>query len=604
MGDRFQLLGSVRAVRHQHTVEFAHRLDPDLEHPPLFALHQQSLALSVQYQVDTAVRPAATVLGDLPHGEFNMWSRSVLGWLPDEQVKTVTASGVYRVRRFDTQNPSANGALALKIPGANVGDGVHDYWIGLRERPRSGTFEGDFVDKAYVLWGYHQPHQSDLLNMNPSGDVDGRDAGLQIGRTFSENGLTIRALKSGGKERREYLDVEISIASLVRFEAASLTVDQSAGVATLTLNRLGSPDGAVSINYSTMDGNADASMYQPVTGTVIWADKDTTPKTIAIPLIPHGLSAGTASFSVNLTTVSGGVALGAQQATVQIGAAGALDPAYGLNTLTDTSFLNCPLPQADGSLLAFVRSYDSGSEANPSPTGVRYYLVRADKPGRLPPLVVGAMGLDDEPTCCVRLPGERLLVAGRFKHFDGIVRDGLAILRSYGALDSSFAPGATFSGAKALAAQPDEKVLVGGSFSRENGAGVDVIARLNADGSTDRAFQPPRFSEDSSVAAIALQPDGKIVIGGSFSFTNSGGASAVVYGTMRLNADGSRDETFTPALFEQRGGVGEVRALALQFDGSILAGARRLVVKGVAPARRRHRCTGTSRRRESSGCFR
>src|SRR5437773_3167831 len=67
--------------------------------------------------------------------------------------------------------------------------------------------------------------------------------------------------------------------------------------------------------------------------------------------------------------------------------------------------------------------------------------------------------------------------------------------------------------------QPDGKILIGGAFttlSPNGGAPVtrNHIARLNPDGTLDPIFNP---NANNTVLAIALQEDGKILVGGSFS---------------------------------------------------------------------------------------
>src|SRR5204862_3321535 len=94
-------------------------------------------------------------------------------------------------------------------------------------------------------------------------------------------------------------------------------------------------------------------------------------------------------------------------------------------------------------------------------------------------------------------------------------------VRGQSALDG-FNPSAngTFS---MVVVQPDGKMLLGGDFTTlsPNG-GVAVmrnrIARLNPDGTLDLAFNP---NADAAVGSIAIQADGKILVGGIF--TNIGG---------------------------------------------------------------------------------
>ncbi|MCP5524139.1 MAG: immunoglobulin domain-containing protein [Verrucomicrobiales bacterium] len=121
-----------------------------------------------------------------------------------------------------------------------------------------------------------------------------------------------------------------------------------------------------------------------------------------------------------------------------------------------------------------------------------------------------------------------------------------------------FAPD-TFGSVFALAVQPDGRILVGGAFSRLGGVDRSCIGRLNPDGSVDPLYNP---GADGAVQVIAIQPDGGVVVGGQF--RNLGGQPRDRIG--RLNPDGSLDVNFNP------GASGSVDALALQPDGKILVG--------------------------------
>ncbi|MEM6316297.1 MAG: delta-60 repeat domain-containing protein, partial [Bacteroidota bacterium] len=58
-------------------------------------------------------------------------------------------------------------------------------------------------------------------------------------------------------------------------------------------------------------------------------------------------------------------------------------------------------------------------------------------------------------------------------------------------------------------------VLIGGDFTSVDGTSRNSIARLNADGSLDTSFDP-RFGATSFVRSVAVQSDGKVLIGGQF----------------------------------------------------------------------------------------
>lgn len=168
----------------------------------------------------------------------------------------------------------------------------------------------------------------------------------------------------------------------------------------------------------------------------------------------------------------------------------------------------------------------------------------------------------------------KILIGGQFTTVNGVTRQRVAWLLASGALDPAFAE-VQFSGGNnvsAIAVQGDGKVLVGGDFSTVNGVSRPSLARLNADGSLDTAF-PSAFG--GTVTAIVVQSDGRILVGGTFT------ASLI-----RLNADGSQDGTFAPNI--DRGPVsGNLIPfrIALEPDGQIVIAGRIVAVGGVARTR-------------------
>jgi uncharacterized delta-60 repeat protein len=108
-----------------------------------------------------------------------------------------------------------------------------------------------------------------------------------------------------------------------------------------------------------------------------------------------------------------------------------------------------------------------------------------------------------------------------------------------GSLDAGFDPGKAVIGqVKSLAVQIDGKVLIGGVFTSINGMPRNRVARLHADGTLDSTFDPGPGA-NIGFNALAVQRDGKMMVGGAFAFQNTS------YGYLgRLNADGSVDESF------------------------------------------------------------
>ncbi len=154
----------------------------------------------------------------------------------------------------------------------------------------------------------------------------------------------------------------------------------------------------------------------------------------------------------------------------------------------------------------------------------------------------------------------KLYLGGEFSTIGGQPRTRVARVNYNGSLDTSFVPPAYAGIVYALAVQDDGKLLVGGSIGPEGEFGGRRIYRLNNDGSQDAGFNAPIALEagNHSVRAIALDLGGRIVIAGA---NSSGGF------VMRLNPNGSLDSSFTAPNLN-----GPVLSLALQPDGRLVIG--------------------------------
>lgn len=153
---------------------------------------------------------------------------------------------------------------------------------------------------------------------------------------------------------------------------------------------------------------------------------------------------------------------------------------------------------------------------------------------------------------------------------------GIARLNADGTLDSTFqnAPAGKVKSnhnVRGIAVQPDGKIVIGGYFTAIDGTPINRIARLNANGTLDTSFNVGTGS-NGNIEDVKLQSDGKILISGSF--TNIQGTD--ILGVARLNTDGSLDTTFVPnggvagVLNGAWNGLFPVYQLAVQNDGKIL----------------------------------
>src|SRR5262249_47711501 len=141
----------------------------------------------------------------------------------------------------------------------------------------------------------------------------------------------------------------------------------------------------------------------------------------------------------------------------------------------------------------------------------------------------------------------------------------LGRLNPNGTLDGSFNP-APEADVLSLAVQADGKILVGGWFTGLGGQPRSRIGRLNVNGTLDTSFNPGATYDPSPnvtrVESLAVQADGRILVGGWF--TTLGGRPR--NHLARLKADGTLDTDFNP------GADSDVLTLAVQADKKIMLG--------------------------------
>jgi uncharacterized delta-60 repeat protein len=266
------------------------------------------------------------------------------------------------------------------------------------------------------------------------------------------------------------------------------------------------------------------------------------------------------------------------------GAGGDLDPTFGdggkvvteVGTVEDRA--HAVVTQPDGKIVLAGHSY-GGPTAD-------FALVRYNADGSLD----GAFGvggevvtdLDDShdgARALVRQPDGKLVAAGSASK--GNDHSALALTRynDDGTLDDTFGVGGkvttTFApyvvNGNDLVLQPDGKLVVAGDI----GPGPDVaLARYNTDGSLDATFgnsgvvASDVYSDTSRTHAVAIQPDGKIVVGGYVTrLPNNDFVLA------RYKPDGSLDTSFGDAgsLTTDVSGHDLLNDLAVQSDGRIIA---------------------------------
>jgi uncharacterized delta-60 repeat protein len=231
--------------------------------------------------------------------------------------------------------------------------------------------------------------------------------------------------------------------------------------------------------------------------------------------------------------------------------------------------------QSDGKIIA--AGYSNGAFA----------LVRYNNNGSLDTTfdndgkVTTAIGSGDLGFAVALQPDGKIVVAGA--SFNGIEDDfALARYKSNGSLDTTFDSdgkvtthfGSVDNG-RALAIQPDGKIVVAGFTVKSMTNNDFALARYNSNGSLDTTFDTDgkvtsEFGNSENALAMALQSDGKIIVAGT-SYNNSSGEGDFIL--TRYNSNASLDTTFDTDGIVTTSIGNEYdfgRAVAIQADGKII----------------------------------
>jgi len=178
-------------------------------------------------------------------------------------------------------------------------------------------------------------------------------------------------------------------------------------------------------------------------------------------------------------------------------------------------------------------------------------------------------------------PDGKIWAGGDYTEINGTPCTALARLNPDGSLDKIFnlrnEGSPILPEVRAIVVQPDGRVVVGGLFNRINDTPRHLLARLNPDGTLDDTFSFVTFSAGprDSVLRLLLQTDGSLIVGGRFSTVNGTARTSLA----RLTATGVLDTAFAPSLGGQL--PPEVLSMALQEDGRVLIGGLFATVNGL-----------------------
>ena len=395
-------------------------------------------------------------------------------------------------------------------------------------------------------------------------------------------------------------------AGVLQFSAASYSAPEGTGtrgMQDIMVTRTQGSKGAVSVNFSAAGGSAVSAVdYELPAVTVRFADGDTAPRLVKVNLLANTLVEPDKTVNLTLSDPGGCAALG-QQATAiltiqdddgappppptsfKIGGtvSGLAGSGLVLRNIGSNDFAvtgNGPftfsIPIANGvpySVAVAMQPTNpaqictvtngSGTVTNAAVANVAVDCVTPPPPGGVDPTfgsggkVSTAFG-GAETAMALQADGKIVMVGGSPGDFV------LARYNLDGSLDSSFGAGGlvttdflgNVSGndAHGVAIQADGKIVVAGQAvvgrTANNLSNFDfALARYNADGSLDASFGSggkvtTDFNGGADRAfALAIQPDGKIVVVGDAGFSSPIGGS-VDFGIARYNANGTLDATF------------------------------------------------------------
>ena len=175
--------------------------------------------------------------------------------------------------------------------------------------------------------------------------------------------------------------------------------------------------------------------------------------------------------------------------------------------------------------------------------------------------------------------GGKIFIGGVFNLLNGVPSGGISRIGSSGNVDTGFAAFVGTAGMiRAFDILPNGKILIGGLFDAIGRARQRYVGLLNPDGSADSGFTPSS-SIHGPVYAIERQPNGKFLLGGYSGFVF--GSDSQYKGLWRINADGSLDTT----LRTQIGNFESINTVALQSNGKILVGGAFTTINGVSSHR-------------------
>ena len=572
-----------------------------------FAVGVTTRTFAVRILDDSLVETPETVLLNLSGltgvGFIGSQSNAVLT-ITDNDVSLEFASANYVV-----QESGPNAIISVLRTGDTNGTVSVNYGTS----DGSATAGADYVAQTGTLtFGPGETNKSFSITILQDTLVEGNET-VNLALSLP-GGNTLATLGAQATATLTIVDDDTAI----DFTSATYSVSEAAGVVGITIRRTGILTTAVSATLTTSNGTATAGLDYTAVNTVVNFAANVALQTVNIPISVDALPEGDETVFLFLSNPAGGAVLGGittavltildNDVSVQLSAAvysvsenagtlrvpvsrtGATNVSVGVTLTTadvsaiagqDYTAVNINLtflPGVTNLTVAIPITEDLLAEANETftvtlsaPTGgavigapasATVRIVDNDRVGSVDSDFATGIGANGT-VAAVAVQGDgKVVIAGNFTAVNGTNINRLARLGTNGALDLTFSVGLGLDNiGYALAVQGDGSVLVGGSFTRVNGTAQPYLARLTANGTLDATFVPVL---NGPVVSIVVLASGQVLIGGDFTTVNGAARARLA----RLNADGSLD-----AWAGVGGGAdGIVYALGVQSDGKVLVG--------------------------------
>jgi uncharacterized delta-60 repeat protein len=342
------------------------------------------------------------------------------------------------------------------------------------------------------------------------------------------------------------------------FEFPTARVLENGGPATIRVVRYGSISQAASVRVLASPGSAASPAdFAAVDVTLNWSANDGSSKTFTVTPVNNAATDGTRAFTLALSQGSGLVPV-----TLPMS----------VSIIDDESMPQ--ISQQPQNVLAISGQLAELAVSATSPTTINYQWFLNDV------LISGATSAT-YPIASASPANEGLYTVRLTNSYDTVWSQParLTIVPPPAAISSGFTPLAAniFNNSiRALATAPDGGVYAGGSFTSVAGVAThNRIAKIGPNGGLAAGFTPPNIS-DNEVRAIAVQSDGKVIVGGTFTSVDSVTRNRLI----RLNSNGTLDTDFSTAIGTASNG--NVNAIAVEADGNILVAGSITSWNGVA----------------------